>query len=126
MMRVASPSRQAVSTVDVLTKAALRAAVRLGITQRELGEIIGVSPAAVSRAAHDGRLPEAAKTLELATLFVRVFRALDAIVGGDETAARAWLRHPNTALGRVPLDAMKTITGLIGTLAYLDSRRALV
>ena len=117
---------RSIAPVDVLSKAALRAAARLGITQRELGEIIGVSPAAVSRAAHDGRLPEAAKTLELATLFVRVFRALDAIVGGDEAAARAWLRNSNLALGRPPLDAMKTITGLTGTLAYLDSRRALV
>ena len=125
-MPIPGPSGHALAAVDVLTKAALRAAARLAITQRELGEIIGVSPAAVSRAAHDGRLPESAKTLELATLFVRVFRALDAIVGGDEAAARAWLRHPNSVLGCPPLDAMKTITGLTGTRAYLDSQRALV
>jgi transcriptional regulator with XRE-family HTH domain len=114
------------AAIDVLTKAALRAAARLRISQRELGEIIGVSPAAVSRAVHDGRLPEAAKTLELATLFVRLFRSLDSIVGGDEAAAQAWLRQPNTALGMPPLQAIKTVAGLVGTLAYLDSRRALV
>ena len=111
---------------DVLAKAALRAAERLGISQRELGEIIGASPAAVSRAAGSGRLPADSKTIELAVLFVRVFRSLDAIVGGDEATARAWLRNPNTALGEPPLEAMKTITGLMGTLAYLDARRALV
>lgn len=125
-MAIRGELRQATAPVEVLTKAALRAAGRLGVTQRELGLIIGVSPAAVSRAAHEGRLPATAKTLELATLFVRVFRALDAIVGGDEAAARAWLRSPNLALGQAPLDAMTTITGLTGTLAYLDSRRALV
>ena len=91
-----------------------------------LGTIIGVSPAAVSRATHDGRLPDAPKVIELATLFVRVFRSLDAIVGGDEATARAWLRNPNTVLGGAPLDAMKTVAGLLSTLAYLDSRRALV
>lgn len=111
---------------DVLSKAALRAAARLGISQRELGAIIGASPAAVSRAAKTGRLPPDEKTTELAVLFVRVFRALDAIVGGDEATARAWLRNPNSALDGTPVETMKTITGLVGTLAYLDARRALV
>ena len=125
-MPVASVAGPAPTPIGVLTKAALRAAARLGVSQRELGAIIGVSPAAVSRASHDGSLPEAPKVVELAILFVRVFRSLDAIVGGDEATARAWMRNPNTALGGAPLEAMKTVTGLIGTLAYLDARRALV
>ena len=110
----------------LLAKAATRAAERLGIRQRELGEIIGISPAAVSRAAHGGSLPEDGKAIELATLFVRTFRSLDAIVGGDETAAAAWMRNPNTALGGEPLALMKTVPGLVDCLAYLDARRALV
>ena len=125
-MPIESAAHSVQTPIVVLTKAALRAATRLGVSQRELGAIIGVSPAAVSRATHDGRLPDAPKVIELATLFVRVFRSLDAIVGGDEATARAWLRNPNTVLGGAPLDAMKTVAGLLGTLAYLDSRRALV
>jgi len=111
---------------NLLAKAATRAAERLGIRQRELGEIIGVSPAAVSRAANGGSLPEDGKAIELATLFVRTFRSLDAIVGGDETVAAAWMRNHNAALGGEPLVLMRTVPGLVDCLAYLDSRRALV
>ena len=114
------------SPAILLAKAATRAAERLGIRQRELGEIIGISPATVSRAAHGGSLPEDGKAIELATLFIRTFRALDAIVGGDEAVAAAWMRNHNTALGGEPLALMKTVPGLVDCLAYLDARRALV
>jgi hypothetical protein len=80
----------------------------------------------VSRAAHGGRLPEGATTLELATLFVRVFRSLDAIVGGEDAVAAKWLRSPNDALGAPPIERIKTVQGLVGVLAYLDARRAIV
>ncbi len=112
--------------VDVLSKAAVRAAGHLGVRQNELAEILGVSPAAVSRAVHGGRLPDGAKTLELATLFVRVFRSLDAIVGGEDAVAAKWLRSPNDALGAPPIERIKTVQGLVGVLAYLDARRAIV
>jgi transcriptional regulator with XRE-family HTH domain len=118
-------SAAAVAPADVLSKAAIRAADRLRLTQGELGTIIGVSAAAVSRAVNGGRLPDTPKTMELATLFIRVYRSLDAIVGGEDAVAGAWLRNPNSALGVNPLEAMKTIPGLIATLAYLDARRAL-
>lgn len=114
------------ATASILAKATTRAAQRLGIRQRELCAIIGVSPAAVSRAANGGSLPEDGKALELATLFIRAFRALDAIVGGDEAMAAAWVRNYNTALGGEPLALMQSIPGLVDCLAYLDARRALV
>ena len=59
-------------------------------------------------------------------MFVRTFRALDAIVGGDESVVAAWMRSPNSALGGEPLVLMKTVSGLVDCLAYLDARRALV
>ena len=110
----------------MLSKAVVRAAARLGVRQGELATVIGVSPAVVSRVANGAQLPETGKTLELATLFIRVFRSLDAIVGGEEKVAAAWLREANTALGARPLDVLKTVAGLTSTLAYLDARRALV
>lgn len=73
----------------ILAKAATPAAQQLGIPQRELGDIIGTSPAAVSRTAHVGSLPADGKSIELATLFVRIFRALDTIVGGNDVVAAA-------------------------------------
>lgn len=109
----------------VITKAVLRAQVLLQISQRDLGAIIGVSPAAVSAAARRGGvLPDDPKRRELALLFLRAFRSLDAIVGGADAVAAQWLRAENAALPGVPLDRMKTVAGLVEVVAYLDQRRA--
>jgi hypothetical protein len=111
----------------VLTKATLRAADLLDITARMLALVIGVSEATVSRMRRGEFLLErGTKPFELAVLFVRLFRSLDAIVGGDEAVARAWLKSPNTAFDATPLEKILTITGLVDVIAYLDSRRALV
>ncbi|RWC34483.1 MbcA/ParS/Xre antitoxin family protein [Mesorhizobium sp.] len=111
----------------VLTKATLRAADLLDITARVLASVIGVSEATVSRMRRDEFLLErGTKPFELAVLFVRLFRSLDAIVGGDAAVARAWLKNANTAFDAAPLEKILTITGLVDVIAYLDSRRALV
>lgn len=109
----------------VLTKAVLRAAGLLKVSQRELAAILGVSPAAVTAAArHGADLPGDPKRQELAVMFLRVFRSLDAIVGGEDAVAAAWLRQPNAALGGVPAERMRTIDGLVAVMGYLDQRRA--
>ena len=59
-------------------------------------------------------------------LFVRLYRSLDAIVGGDDACAGGWLRADNAALGKKPIDAIQTVHGLAETVAYLDSRRAVI
>src|SRR6201999_3501008 len=82
----------------VVAKAALRAAAQLKIPNRVLAEIIGVSEASVSRAAQ-GTFRLDGKPFELALLFIRLFRSLDAIVGGDAKTAAKWLRSDNLALG---------------------------
>jgi len=57
-------------------------------------------------------------------MLVRLFRALDAIVGGDETVAKAWLANVNTALGDAPINLIQSVSGLVNVVQYLDSRRA--
>lgn len=64
------------------------------------------------------------KSFELSAMFVRLFRALDAVVGGDETVARAWLVNANTALGDAPINLIQSVSGLVNVVQYLDSRRA--
>lgn len=109
----------------VMTMAVVRAAEKLGLTGKDLATILGVSEPTVSRMRKDEfRLEEGSKALELGALFVRLFRSLDAITGGDGKVAHAWLRNENRALGGCPLDKIKTISGLTHGLAYLDSRRA--
>jgi transcriptional regulator with XRE-family HTH domain len=110
---------------SILTKAALRAAERLGLTGRQLAEIVGVSEATVSRLKRgEASLEDGSKPFQLAALLVRAFRSLDAITGGDEAVARAWLRAPNTALAARPVERMVTVQGLVDVTAYLDARRA--
>jgi Antitoxin Xre/MbcA/ParS C-terminal toxin-binding domain/Antitoxin Xre-like helix-turn-helix domain len=111
----------------VATKALLRAAERLGLSNRALARIVGLSEASVSRMGTGAyALQPGDKAFELALLFIRLFRSLDSIVGGDEALARAWLRNDNTALGEMPLALIETVSGLVNVLAYLDARRALV
>ncbi|RUW66413.1 MAG: DUF2384 domain-containing protein [Mesorhizobium sp.] len=111
----------------VVTKATLRAAELLDVTARVLASVIGVSEATVSRMRkQDFLLERGTKPFELAVLFVRLFRSLDAIVGGDEGIARAWLKNANTAFDGAPIEKIQTISGLVDVIAYLDSRRALV
>jgi len=126
-MPAASPrTTVAADPAVALTKAALRAADILGVPQRVLADIIGVSAATISRAAGTGApLDPDGKPGELAKLWVRVFRSLDAIVGSNDAAARAWLTAPNDAFGGAkPLDRLRNAEGLIHVLHYLDSARA--
>ena len=120
-------ARAAVSEGAVVTKAALRAADLLGISNKALARIVGLSEASVSRMGAGGyTLTPGDKPFELAVLFVRFYRALDAIVHGDDAVARAWMASPNAALGGTPLALVQTLPGLVHAVAYLDARRALL
>ena len=127
MLRTQNQPAGNVASGPVITKAVLRTAARLGLTARALSQVIGVSEPTVSRMkSGDYALEDGSKPFELAVLLVRVFRSLDAIAGGDESVARAWMSNPNTALDGVPAEKIRTITGLTDVMAYLDARRALV
>jgi hypothetical protein len=64
------------------------------------------------------------KAGELARLWIRVFRSLDAIVGSNDVAARAWLNSANAAFGgEKPVARLLSAEGLIQVLQYLDSAR---
>lgn len=111
----------------VITKATIRAADQLQVTARTLAAIIGISESTVSRMKRGAfGLELGTKPYELAILFVRLFRSLDAIVGGDDQVAAIWLANPNTALGARPIEKLQTVSGLVDVIAYLDARRALV
>jgi len=109
----------------VLSRATVRAATLLGITQVDLADVLGISAATMSRiASGQKQLEPGSKPWQLAALFVRLFRALDAIVGSDDEAARAWMRGRNLALGGVPLELVREPAGLVRTVDYLDAARA--
>jgi hypothetical protein len=119
-------TRAAAATAPaVVTKAVVRAAERLEVSNRLLAAVLGLSEATVSRmGAGSYELVAASKPFELAVLFIRLFRSLDAITGGDSAVARAWLRNENTVLGATPISLVTSVSGLVNVVGYLDARRA--
>ena len=125
MARVAL-RRAAVTENAVVTRAVLRAAGCLGVSNKALGRIIGLSEATVSRMGSGAyTLSRGDKAFELAVLVIRLFRSLDAIAGGDEAVATAWLKNEHLTLGDRPLALIQSVPGLVHVLGYLDARRAL-
>jgi transcriptional regulator with XRE-family HTH domain len=125
MQEAAVEFRHFVSNDAVLGKAVLRAAERLDLSNAALAKILGLSAPTITRLRQGGyALERNDKAFELAALFVRVYRSLDAIVGGDDGAAAAWLRADNAALGDKPIHLIQKVAGLVDVLQYLDARRA--
>ena len=124
----AKPRQRSSNEGAVLTKATIRAADKLEVSQKTLASIIGVSEAVVSRMRNGSFAIErnSGKSFELAALFIRLYRSLDAIVGGDEAVARSWLRNENTVLQSRPIDLIQKVKGLIDVIQYLDARRAAI
>lgn len=113
-----------VSDAAVLSKAVVRAARLLGLTQRDVAAALGISEATTSRmfAGKYQLSRERAKEWELAVLLVRLFRSLDAL-WGHEASARTWLTSENLALGARPADLVRTVEGMVRVVAYLDAAR---
>lgn len=112
-------------SATVVSTAVVRAAQRLGLNSRELAKTIGVSEPTVSRLrAGTYTLQPNKKEFELSLLVVRLYRSLDAVVGGEDSVAQKWMRNENTALSAKPIDLVQEVTGLTDVIRYLDSRRA--
>ena len=111
----------------VATKAVIRAADNLGINNKVLGKIIGYSEATISRMRRgEYTVKRGDKEFELAVLFARMYRSLDAISGGDANVASNWMINENLALRSIPIEAVQKIQGLTDVIRYLDSRRAII
>jgi hypothetical protein len=125
-MSVAASS--ALDEAAVVSKALLRAAETLGLSSADLAEIIGTSESTLSRIRNQKRapIPLGSKEGELALLFLRVFRSLDALVGGNQAHAKAWLHAENHHVGGVPLRRMKKVEGLVDVAEYLDAMRGTI
>lgn len=108
----------------VLAKALERAAERFDLADREVAAVLGVSPSSISRLFRGLRTVDPkSKEGELALLFMRVFRSLDGLLGGDGEQCRRWLRAYNLHLAGVPADLLQTAQGLVRVADYLDALR---
>lgn len=119
------PAAASAGAAAVLTKAVLRAATLLGLGAAGLGKVLGVSDSSIARLMAGSRTVDpASKEGELALLLVRLYRSLDALVGGDPQQRASWLASHNRALNGRPLDLIASTAGLVTTVAYLDGARA--
>jgi len=110
-------------TAVVLTKAVVRASRALELSQKTMAATLGVSEASISRLTRGRTIDPATKEGELAILFVRLYRSLDSLLGGDESAGRSWMHARNLHLDATPAELIRTITGLTHALEYLDAMR---
>jgi len=127
-MKTASTSSPAAATDPgaVLTRATLRSALLLGLSNAALARAVGLSEATVSRMTTGAKAFEVeSKPAELAALVIRVYRSLDALVGNSEEHRRLWMGTYNRALNATPRDAVQSAEGLVRVVTYLDGARAL-
>lgn len=107
---------------QVLGKALFNAASALGISKTDAAQIVGRERTGISR---DGIDPKS-KSGELALMFVRVYRGLYAVVGGDRDNMKHWVSTENDAFGQAPRDMMNTCEGLARVVMYIDAIRGKV
>ena len=118
-------SRQKPRAEAVIATALVRAARLLGVSQAEMAGVLGTSAASMSRTWNGERPiePDSAEGRH-ALLFLRVFRSLDTLVGGDEAKARNWLGARNAHLGgQSPRALLASTPGLVRVAEYLDAMR---
>jgi len=107
----------------LVSKAVARAAADLGLSGAALGRVIGVSASTVTRLHQGAALTPDAKPFELALLVLRLYRSLDALVGGNSEQARAWLHSRNRDLDATPAQLIESAGGLVHVVDYLDAMR---
>ncbi len=108
-----------IDRTGVLAEALANAGKHLGMSQADLGAVIGKNRTAVSR----GSIDPDSKAEELALLFIRCYRALFVLVGGNFGQMRHWMQTENLHTGGVPGEQIKSVQGLTAVLEYLDAMR---
>jgi uncharacterized protein (DUF2384 family) len=128
LMKRTLPAASMQAKAVVLSKAVVNAAELLKIPKAKLAQIVGVSPATITRLYSNGYvLAQDRKEWEFAVLLVRLFRSLDSIVGGVTEDARQWLASENRAFaGRKPINVIESTEGLVRVVNYLDAYRAVI
>ncbi len=105
----------------VLSKALLNAGKALGMSQAQLGNVIGKDRTSISR----GIDPDS-KSGELALLLIRCYRSLFVLVGGKPGDMKHWMQTENRHTRGIPSEQVQTVQGLNQVLEYLDAMRGKV
>lgn len=106
----------------LLAKALLNAGKAFGFNQTELADIVGRNRTGLVR---DGIDP-ASKSGELALLFIRLYRSVFALTGGEPAAMKHWINTENRYFDEVPRQLIGSAEGLVRVNHYLDAMRGKV
>ena len=108
----------------VLTKAILKLADFYNLSGKDLHRIIGVSESTITRL-NQGKayISPTTKEGEIALLLLRVYRGLNSLIGTNHDKAKLWLNSYNNYFNQKPIDRLKTVTGLVEVVGYIDAMR---
>jgi uncharacterized protein (DUF2384 family) len=111
----------------ILSAAIARVAELWGITNEQLGRVLGLSASTASRLRSGAfQLAPGGKPFEMGQLLARLFRSLDALLGSDDAASRAWLATPSLDLDARPIDRILSARGLVEVCDLVDGYRGRV
>lgn len=108
----------------VLTKAILKLADFYDLSGKDLHRIIGVSESTITRL-NQGKayISPTTKEGEIALLLLRVYRGLNSLIGNNHEKAKLWLNSYNKYFNQKPIDRLKTVSGLVEVVSYIDAMR---
>ncbi len=112
---------------ELVTEAFIEAGRELGLTLAQMASVIGVSEPTMKNYSRGAATIRSAKDRELSLGFIRVYRALFAILGGNREQMQHWMKTPNRHFNhQVPIDLAATYQGLAALNVYLDAMRGRV
>ena len=99
----------------------------LGMKKTESASILGLNPTTINRHKNNNNgLVVDSKEFELALQFIRVYRSLFAIAGGDHEFMQHWFNTNNKYLKSSPKSLVSSVVGLVEVNQYLDAMRGKV
>jgi hypothetical protein len=104
----------------IVMKAYSNAYKFLGICDTQAAKLIGVGRSTLLRKSF---FEKDSKQSELQILFIRFYRSLFALFGGDVISMKHWFEHKNKHIRGIPRELCFTVTGLVNINAYLDALR---
>ncbi|MCF6776418.1 MbcA/ParS/Xre antitoxin family protein [Thiotrichales bacterium 19X7-9] len=104
---------------QVLGKAVLNAAKKLGITQEQLELVVHRDRSSIYRSGVDPNSAEG----QLSLYLIRCYRSLYALMGGDEMNIKHFMKTQNKITNAVPIQQIMSIDGLVNLVQFLDAMR---
>ena len=110
---------------SVVTKAVNEASILMSIDVSTLTQILGIKEPDVIQMKHnDYLLQPQQEEWERALLFIRLFKGIDVLCGGDRGALVEWLISDNLDLRGVPIELIQNVSGLVRIVDYLEGYQA--